>query len=111
MQRQLGVATFLILEKQQHLAGAAKEKKQPPEGERGTSMVWIAAMPLTRPRLQSVARCFEQTSPHAACSPHCPNCPLRAGVKRLYDLVNCKNDQHRIAFYYAMRDTVVAQVG
>ena len=34
-----------------------------------------------------------------------------AGVKRLYDLVNCKNDQHRIAFYYAMRDTVVAQVG
>ena len=33
------------------------------------------------------------------------------GVKRLYDLVNCKNDQHRIAFYYAMRDTVVAQVG
>ena len=31
-------------------------------------------------------------------------------MKRLYDLVNCKNDQHRIAFYYAMRDTVVAQV-
>lgn len=30
--RQLGVATFLILEKQQHLAGAAREKKQPPEG-------------------------------------------------------------------------------
>lgn len=34
-QRQLGVATFLILEKQQHLAGAAREKKQPPEGGRG----------------------------------------------------------------------------
>lgn len=31
-QRQLGVATFLILEKQQHLGAAAKEKKQPPEG-------------------------------------------------------------------------------
>ena len=31
-QRQLGVATFLILEKQQHLAGAMREKKQPPEG-------------------------------------------------------------------------------
>lgn len=33
-QRQLGVATFLILEKQQHLAGVAREKKQPPEGGR-----------------------------------------------------------------------------
>ena len=34
-QRQLGVATFLILEKQQHLAGVVKEKKQPPEGGGG----------------------------------------------------------------------------
>ena len=31
-QRQLGVATFLILEKQQHLVEATKEKKQAPEG-------------------------------------------------------------------------------
>ncbi|KAL4452508.1 hypothetical protein ABPG75_008170 [Micractinium tetrahymenae] len=60
-QRQLGVATFLILEKQQHLAGPAKEKKQPPEG-----------------------------------------------VRRLFDLVNCKDEKLRLAFYYAMRDTIVA---
>lgn len=32
-QRQLGVATFLILEKQQHLVAAIKEKKKPPEGK------------------------------------------------------------------------------
>ena len=37
-QRQLGVATFLILEKQQHLVGATKEKKQAPEG----GWVWRA---------------------------------------------------------------------
>ncbi|PSC72157.1 structural maintenance of chromosomes 4 [Micractinium conductrix] len=60
-QRQLGVATFLILEKQQHLSGALKEKKQPPEG-----------------------------------------------VKRLFDLVKCTDDRLRVAFYYALRDTVVA---
>ncbi|EFN54921.1 hypothetical protein CHLNCDRAFT_134635 [Chlorella variabilis] len=61
-QRQLGVATFLILEKQQHLAGTVREKKQPPEG-----------------------------------------------VKRLFDLVKCPDDRLRVAFYFAMRDTVVAQ--
>lgn len=32
-QRQLGVATFLILEKQQHLVATIKDKKQPPEGK------------------------------------------------------------------------------
>ena len=32
-QRQLGVATCLILEQQHHLVGAIKEKKQPPEGQ------------------------------------------------------------------------------
>lgn len=32
---QMGVATFLILEKQRHLAAAAGEKVQTPEGESG----------------------------------------------------------------------------
>ncbi len=32
--RGLGVATFLILDKQKHLEQRAKEKVQPPEGER-----------------------------------------------------------------------------
>lgn len=61
-QQQLGVATFLILEKQQHLASAAKASMQPPEG-----------------------------------------------VPRLFDLVNCCDKQLHVAFYYAMRDTVVAK--
>lgn len=30
--RKLGVATFLILEKQRHLTGAASERVSPPEG-------------------------------------------------------------------------------
>jgi structural maintenance of chromosome 4 len=44
-QRQLGVATFLILEKQQHLVGATKEKKQAPEGglKGGQGVQWGAA--------------------------------------------------------------------
>ena len=33
-QQQLGVATFLILEKQAHLQAASQERVQPPEGER-----------------------------------------------------------------------------
>ncbi len=57
----LGVATFLILDKQQHLAGAAKKPATPPEG-----------------------------------------------VPRLFDLVRCGDERLRVAFYYAMRDTVVA---
>ncbi|KAI3438320.1 hypothetical protein D9Q98_000754 [Chlorella vulgaris] len=60
-QRQLGVATFLILEKQQHLVAAAREKKAPPEG-----------------------------------------------VKRLFDLVKCPEERLRVAFYFALRDTLVA---
>lgn len=32
-QQQLGVATFLILEKQAHLQAASQESVQPPEGE------------------------------------------------------------------------------
>lgn len=31
-----------------------------------------------------------------------------AGVPRLFDLVKCQNEDLRLAFYYAMRDTVVA---
>lgn len=57
----LGVATFLILDKQQHLATAAAKSAMPPEG-----------------------------------------------VARLFDLVKCDNPRLRVAFYYAMRDTVVA---
>lgn len=57
----LGVATFLILDKQQHLAAAAKKAASPPEG-----------------------------------------------VPRLFDLVRCGDERVRVAFYYAMRDTVVA---
>jgi structural maintenance of chromosome 4 len=59
--QQRGVATFLILEKQAHLAKALKEKVSPPEG-----------------------------------------CP------RLFDLVRCSDERLRLAFYYAMRDTLVA---
>lgn len=59
--RQLGVATFLILEKQAHLAPALKEKVSPPEG-----------------------------------------------IPRLFDLVRCSDDRLRLAFYFAMRDTLVA---
>lgn len=33
---------------------------------------------------------------------------LRAGVPRLFDLVKCKDANVRVAFYYAMRNTVVA---
>lgn len=41
----LGVATFLILEKQRHLAGVASEKLNTPEGEAararpGSSLGW-----------------------------------------------------------------------
>jgi structural maintenance of chromosome 4 len=60
-QRQLGVATFLILEKQQHLAPALREKVSPPEG-----------------------------------------------VPRLFDLVRARDEPARLAFYFAMRDTLVA---
>lgn len=61
-QRQAGVATFLILEKQAHLAAAA-----------------------------------------AAATGETPE-----GVPRLFDLVRCKDQQLKVAFYYSMRDTVVA---
>ena len=30
-------------------------------------------------------------------------------MKRLFDLVKCPNERLRVAFYYALRDTVVAQ--
>ena len=30
-------------------------------------------------------------------------------MKRLFDLVKCPHEQLRVAFYYAMRDTVVAE--
>ncbi|KAK9829009.1 hypothetical protein WJX72_003379 [[Myrmecia] bisecta] len=60
-QRQLGVATFLILEQQQHLARSMQEKPTPPEG-----------------------------------------------VPRLFDLVRVRDENLRVAFYYALRDTVVA---
>ena len=29
-------------------------------------------------------------------------------MKRLYDLVNCRQEELRVAFYYALRDTLVA---
>ncbi|GAB4818756.1 hypothetical protein N2152v2_005802 [Parachlorella kessleri] len=61
-QRQLGVATFLILEKQRHLEPACQGKASPPEG-----------------------------------------------VPRLFDLVKCRDERLRVAFYYAMRDTIVAR--
>ena len=60
-QRQLGVATFLILEKQRHLVPALNEKVSPPEG-----------------------------------------------IPRLFDLVKCSDVHLRMAFYFAMRDTLVA---
>ena len=60
-QRKAGVGTFLILEKQNHLAPFLKEKVNTPEG-----------------------------------------CP------RLFDLVRCSNERIRLAFYFAMRDTLVA---
>ena len=54
---------------------------------------------------------YAHCCPALPTSSRLPLALLAPGVKRLYDLVNCKNEQHRIAFYYAMRDTVVAQVG
>ncbi|KAL0027544.1 hypothetical protein WJX77_009918 [Trebouxia sp. C0004] len=59
--RGLGVATFLILDKQQHLAKALQERPSPPEG-----------------------------------------------VPRLFDLVRVREERVRLAFYFALRDTVVA---
>eukprot|EP00951_Prasinocladus_malaysianus_P025347 scaffold222130_cov40-Prasinocladus_malaysianus.AAC.2 len=56
-----GVATFLILEKQQHLASRMNAQSSPPEG-----------------------------------------------VPRLFDLVRCQDEALKPAFYYALRDTVVA---
>ena len=50
-----------------------------------------------------------QPGQHVGCAPT-TICPARcAGVPRLFDLVKCKEEQVRVAFYYAMRDTVVAQ--
>jgi structural maintenance of chromosome 4 len=60
-QRQLGVATFLILEKQAHLASLVSNKLTAPEG-----------------------------------------------VPRLFDLVKCSDNKLKVAFFYAMRNTVVA---
>ena len=60
--KQIGVTTFLILEKQAHLAKALQQKVSPPE-----------------------------------------ECP------RLIDLVQCRDERLRVAFYYAMRDTLVAK--
>ena len=57
----LGVATFLILDKQRHLLKACQEKVQPPEGS-----------------------------------------------NRLFDLLKISHDELRPAFYYAFRNTVVA---
>ena len=59
---QLGVATFLILEKQKHLVSAASERVQTPEG-----------------------------------------------APRLYDLVKVRDESVRVAFYFAMGNTLVAQ--
>ena len=61
-QNQLGVASFLILDKQRHLLKHAEKAVSPPEG-----------------------------------------------VPRLYDLVQCADPQLKVAFYFALRDTVVAE--
>lgn len=116
-QRQLGVATFLILDKQQHLAGAVKEKKTPPEGELGAGCVWLGEVGWGSRGggCQRVQCCSQPTSllrtlPHHS---HLP-APLPAphmqhtGVKRLFDLVKCKDEGLKVAFYYALRDTLVA---
>ena len=58
----LGVATFLILEKQSHLKKFLSEKVETPEG-----------------------------------------------VPRLFDLIKCDDDDIRLAFYFALRDTLVAK--
>jgi hypothetical protein len=38
-----------------------------------------------------------------------PGCCHAAGVPRLFDLVKCRDERLRVAFYYAVRDTVVAR--
>lgn len=60
--KKLGVATFLILEKQSHLKKFLSEKVETPEG-----------------------------------------------VPRLFDLVKCDDTNIRLAFYFALRDTLVAK--
>lgn len=60
--KKLGVATFLILEKQSHLKKFLSERVETPEG-----------------------------------------------APRLFDLVKCDDDNIRLAFYFALRDTLVAK--
>ena len=43
---------------------------------------------------------------HCAAAPPWP--AAAAGVKRLFDLVKCPDERLRVAFYYALRDTLVA---
>ena len=61
-----------------------------------------------QPDHKNSINCLPPTLPILATPTPAPAAPP-AGVKRLFDLVKCPNEQLRVAFYYAMRDTVVAE--
>ena len=84
----LGVATFLMLDKQAHLAAQAGQAVQPPEGR-----MRAASLPSAAPR--------QARDSHRMAA--------FAGVARLFDLVRIQDDRLRPAFFFALRNTLVAQ--
>lgn len=93
----LGVATFLILEKQQHLAARCINILILSGSCWQRSAGWAAALaPQTAFDTSRLPhRLEERVSPPE-------------GVPRLFDLVRCQDKALRPAFYFALRDTVVA---
>lgn len=179
----LGVGTFLILDKQQHLAPALQNKPTPPEGaspslttgfvealfappktclaaitaasgpflrcrQANVLPVWLKSYRsvqttvhrgsenITRlPGCQFVTHELHTSKQHVTCciyimQCHCGTCypcvwpghcaytPLHihrlystalvAGVPRLFDLIRVREERVKLAFYFALRDTVVA---
>ncbi|KAF8072407.1 SMC4 [Scenedesmus sp. PABB004] len=101
--RGLGVATFLILDKQRGLAGQMAERVATPEGARRRCRRPHGAPPPPPPRHAAAAAL---AAPAALLSRRRRR--RRAGVPRLFDLVRPSDPKLRLAFWYALRNTLVA---
>ena len=125
--RQAGVATCLILEKQRHLAGAMDQKVTPPPGKRcvcGCVCGCVCVFSVGARPGGGHTRCASAAG-RSPCSYNDATNPLHAhthahthtnthtcacfspGSERLFDLVRVKDAGARLAFWYALRNTLV----
>lgn len=114
--RQLGVCTFLILDKQRHLQAAMEERVKTPEGDyvsfpsilcccrACSSLVHVLLNCSVLEQLHQFLCCIKARS--TACCSAAANAP---GAPRLFDLVSVADAKIKLAFFYALRNTLVAK--